>query len=65
MHTKSVHEGVKYQCSKCGHKSTEKRGLKRHIESVHEGISFECNLCTYKASYKASLTQHKDKYMRE
>ena len=38
MHKMSVHEGIKYQCSQCENKFTQKGDLKRHKMSVHEGI---------------------------
>ena len=33
-------EGVKFPCSQCEYKATEKGKLLRHIKSIHEGVKF-------------------------
>ena len=44
-HVKSVHEGQKFQCPHCEHKSTQKSNLQQHIKSIHEGKKFTCPHC--------------------
>ena len=36
-HTKSLHEGQKFQCSLCGSAFTQPSNLQKHIKSVHGG----------------------------
>ena len=57
-HTKSVHEGQKFQCPQCEYKATFKVSLQTHIKSVHEGQKFPCPQCEYKATQKGHLQTH-------
>ena len=41
-HIQSVHEGVKYICSQCGHQAIQQSNMARHIQSVH-GVKYACN----------------------
>ena len=57
-YVKSVHEGQKFQCPHCAHKSTLKSNLLQHIKSIHEGQKFPCSQCEYKSTKKTLLQKH-------
>ena len=35
LHTKKVHEGIKFKCHQCGKELFNNRGLKRHLLKSH------------------------------
>ena len=35
MHTKSVDQGIGFQCDKCDHKASQKAGLARHHRAYY------------------------------
>ena len=49
---------MKFSCSQCEFKATEKGSLFRHSKSKHEGVKFPCGQCDYKATQKGSLSRH-------
>ena len=57
-HIKTVHEGVKYPCTKCSYKATQTGDLQQHIKSVHEGFRYFCDQCDFKASHPSYLRTH-------
>ena len=40
LHTKKVHEGIKFKCNQCGKELFNNRGLKRHLLKSH-GVVLE------------------------
>ena len=64
-HIEEVHEGVKYKCDHCDHKSARKSSLRRHKKTVHEGVKHQqralrqqCSKCDYTANIKRFLKFH-------
>ena len=58
-HYNSSHEEVKYNCTECSYKATQKSVLQRHVVDVHEGLqSFYCDQCEYKAARNSNLQIH-------
>ena len=58
LHTKSVHEGLKYSCSQCDYQAKHQGYLKTHIQSRHEGVKYACNQCDNQYTAQQSLTIH-------
>ena len=44
-HAITKHEGVRYSCDYCTHKSTDEVTLKQYIKSQHEGKRYPCKDC--------------------
>ena len=64
---------VRYPCSQCKYKATERGSLRRHVkikhtthisnlktrvESVHEEVQYAGSECEYKATEKGNLKRH-------
>ena len=49
--------GMRYHCTKCDFKTSNKFNLKTHRKSIHEGIKYPCDQCDYKAT---ALSSHKN-----
>ena len=58
IHSKSIHEGIKYPCDQCDYKATQRSSLNTHKQSIHEGITYACEKCDYKAKTKTKLKIH-------
>ena len=58
VHTRSVHEDIKYDCSYCDHKSTQKSSLAAHIRGVHGTTKIQCEHCEFQCKWKSTLKQH-------
>ena len=58
LHTKSVHEGVKYPCSQCDFQARRQLQLTEHIQSKHEGLMYGCNQCDKQFIKKRDVTRH-------
>merc|ERR1719319_725511 len=41
-HTDANHEGIRYPCSICDYKATQKSHLKTHVTAIHEGVRYMC-----------------------
>ena len=57
-HYESIHEGVKYPCSKCDYKAGNVSHLTEHMESVHLGIKYECPVCGKRIAQKNHVRRH-------
>ena len=60
QHKRTVHEGVKYPCSRCGNQFTSKVNLTQHIRTVHEVVKYPCGQC-----FLRNLVGTKGQYMKE
>ena len=58
LHTKSVHEGVKYPCSQCDFQARRQLQLTEHIQSKHEGVMYGCNQCDKQFIKQRDVTRH-------
>ena len=58
LHTKSVHEGVKYPCSQCDFQARRQLQLTEHIQSKHEGVMYGCNQCDKQYIKQRDVTRH-------
>ena len=58
LHTKSKHEGKKYDCKVCEKSFSSKGNLSQHITSVHLNENHLCGICSYKTTRKNHLTRH-------
>ena len=58
LHTKSVHEGVKYPCSQCDFQAKRQLQLTEHIQSKHEGVMYGCNQCDKQYIKQRDVTRH-------
>ena len=58
LHTKSVHEGVKYPCSQCDYQARRQLQLTEHIQSKHEGVMYGCNQCDKQFIKQRDVTRH-------
>ena len=58
LHTKSVHEGVKYPCSQCDYQARRQLQLTEHIQSKHEGFMYGCNQCDKQFIKQRDVTRH-------
>ena len=50
--------GLKFQCTKCDHHSTQKGALVTHQRSVHMGRNFPCPECDIQFTREANLVTH-------
>ena len=66
-HTKSFHEGQKFQsvhegqnflCTQCESIYTQRNSLLKHMKSVHEGQKFPCTQCESIFTQKGSCLKH-------
>ena len=58
LHKKSIHEGVRYQCDKCGYAAKQYSNLKKHNESKQKGVRYQCDYCEYAATTISNLKKH-------
>ena len=58
LHTKSVHEGLKYPCSQCDYQARRQLQLTEHIQSKHEGFMYGCNQCDKQFIKRRDVTRH-------
>ena len=48
---KTKHESVKFHCTQCDYKATQKGTFNRHVKSIHEGVKFPCDQCDFQATH--------------
>ena len=51
-------ERLKFYCSKCEYKTTNKGHLKEHFQSKHEGLKYFCKLCNAEYNYEGGRRNH-------
>jgi len=57
-HVRTIHNDVKYPCSKCTYRASDLHILRRHVEAIHEYVKYPCDHCEYRASFKHHLKTH-------
>jgi len=57
-HTDANHEGIRYPCSICDYKATQKSHLKTHVNAIHNGVRYPCSKCDFKATERSNLKRH-------
>ena len=66
-HTKSVHEGINYDCGECGKVLSTAVNLKTHKKRKHNNgkMSLNCKICDKSFYVNGDLTKHIEKYHKE
>ena len=58
-HYQTIHEGIRWPCSKCDYQSRFRDTLNKHMKHVHGNqIPFKCNKCNFESKLKSSMINH-------
>ena len=47
-------------CEECGHTSTDKYELKKHMQGKHGDMRYQCDLCLFRTGWIKSLKRHRE-----
>ena len=58
VHKRSVHEGIRFNCSVCDYRAPTKSSLAVHMRGAHSTTKLQCEQCGFQCKWKTTLRQH-------